>query len=127
MILQTPQIVAINAFDPSLPYDIQFIYDDNQIVGNTLVITDNDSGNIVYSQKQSGLKASHTIPGNTLSGGKIYTAKVMVFDSNNNSSNFSEQVLFRCFSAPAFSLSGIFQDELIHKSTLTTRLIYEQA
>lgn len=125
--LQTPQIIAINAFDPSYAYDLKFVYDDNQAVKNRLVLTDKDSGNIIYDVIQYGMKLSHNIPSNTLSSGKSYLAQIQVFDEDNNESNLSESVLFYCYSSPIFSLIGISVDEIIHKATLEVSLNYSQS
>ncbi|MBO5093807.1 MAG: hypothetical protein J6C33_05555 [Lachnospiraceae bacterium] len=126
MVLQTPQIIGMNAFDPSLPYELKFTYNDNQVIKNRLVISDHDTGNIIYDKIQNAMKLSHTIPENTLDAGKAYIAQVQVYDADNNSSHLSDQVLFYCYSTPTFSLSGIAKDEIIHKAILKVKLNYEQ-
>lgn len=122
--LQTPQIVAIKAFDPKYSYELEFIYEDTQIVRNRLVILNNNDGTTVYDNIQSALKTSHIIPPNTLSPGMSYTAQVQVFDSNNDSSDLSESVLFFCYSTPLFFISDL--PEIVRKSVLEIQLNYSQ-
>lgn len=124
--LQTPQIVHINAFDPSSPHDITFLYDDNQSVKNRLIITDNSSSTVVYDAIQIGMRLSHTIPADTLTAGNQYIAQVQVFDADGNSSNLSDQMLFYCFLSPTFNLSGVTNEEVINKATLSVSLNYSQ-
>lgn len=125
-ILQTPQIKYIDAFDPSYSYDVTFLYDDNQSVKNRLVLTDNETSSVVYDKMQIGMRLSHTIPENTLIAGKQYIAQIQVFDSDNNISNLSEQILFYCFSTPTFVLQGLENEAVINKATLSVTLNYSQ-
>lgn len=124
--LLTPQLLQINAFDPSYEQEFKFLYDGNQIVKNRLIITDNDNGNVIYDNIQNALKSSHFLSSNILTSGCKYIAQVQVFDSDGNSSELSEQILFYCHSTPFFGLTGISQNEIIHRAELTVKLEYEQ-
>lgn len=126
MTLQTPQILPINAFDPSYPYVIEFLYDDNQAVKNRLVITDNHTSLIVYDITQDGMRLNHTIPANSLQSSNSYIAQIQVWDGNGNQSNLSEGVLFYCYTTPSFYITGITNEELISKATLSVGLTYVQ-
>ena len=124
--LQTPQIIHINAFDPTIDYNVEFVYDDNQSVKNRLVITNNETSMVVYDQIQIGMVLYHTIPANTLVSGVQYTVQVQVFDTDGNQSNLSDAILFYCYTTPLFSISGISNEELINKANLTITLNYSQ-
>lgn len=125
--LLTPQLLQVNAFNPSYEQEFIFLYDGNQIVKNRLIITNNDNGNVVYDNTQNALKSSHFLSSNILIAGCKYNAQVQVFDSDGNSSELSEQILFYCYSTPIFKLNGVSQDEIIHRAELTVKLDYEQA
>lgn len=106
-ILATPSIAAIGVFDPTEPYDIHFIYTDNQAVQNRLIITDTETYETVYDKTILTMKLLHTVPAEILHTGKCYTASIQVFDADNNQSNLSDDVLFYCYTTPVFMLENL--------------------
>lgn len=107
IMLSTPTIEKINAFDASFDFDVKFYYFDAQAIKNRAVIIDNDTLDTIYDVTISALKSSHTIPKNTLTNGKQYTIQIQVFDIDGNSSELSEPILFYCYSTPDFSIGDI--------------------
>ena len=125
--LQTPSILPIIPFDPSIAYNIEFVYQDNQSVKNRAVITDNNTGNIVYDSTQPSMRLFHTLPANTLKAGKKYLVQIQVFDEDNNSSNLSDSVLFLCLTTPTFSFKNIVNGSVYKSATLDLDILYSQS
>ena len=127
VILQTPSILPIIPFDPMNAYNIEFLYSDNQSVKNRAVITDNDTGSIVYDSSQSSMRLYHTLPANTLTVGKKYLVRIQVFDTDNNSSNLSEPVLFMCLTTPEFKFNNLTNGSVYKQANITLELVYSQS
>ena len=125
--LQTPSVLPITPFDPSKEYNIEFIYKDAQSVKNRAVITDNETGNIVYDSTQSTGNLFHTLPANTLTAGNKYLVQIQVFDSDNNSSNLSDAVLFLCLTTPLFGFKNISNGDIYKEATINLELYYSQS
>ena len=126
-ILQTPSVIPFKSFDPSSSFTVEFIYSGNQPVKNRVVITDNSTNTIVYDATQETMKLQHEIAANTLIAGKQYLLQVQVFDSDNNSSNLSDPVLFYCFTTPIFSFTNITDNEIYKNASITLNIKYSQA
>lgn len=127
VILQTPSILPIIPFDPSNAYNIEFVYQDVQSVKNRAVITDNETGSIVYDSTQSTMRLFHTLPANTLIAGKKYLAQIQVFDEDGNSSNLSDAVLFLCFTTPEFYFKNLANGTVYKQASITLNLMYGQS
>lgn len=125
--LQTPSILPIIPFDPSIAYNIEFVYQDNQSVKNRAVITDNGTGSIVYDSIQPSMRLFHTLPANTLKAGKKYLVQIQVFDAENNSSNLSDAVLFLCLTTPLFSFDNLISGGVYKSATIDLKLLYSQS
>ena len=126
-ILQKPSILPIIPFDPAKDYNIEFIYHDNQAVKNRAVITLNDEkGEVVYNETVESMALLHPLPANTLAAGNKYLVKIQVFDSGNNSSDFSESVLFSCLTTPEFKFENLENDSVYKQANITLQLKYEQ-
>lgn len=126
VILQTPSILPIIPFDPTNPYNIEFTYSDNQSVKNRAVITDNETGSIVYDSTQSSMRLYHTLPANTLTAGKKYLVQIQVYDIENNYSNLSDSVLFLCLTTPTFGFSNLTNGAIYRNTDINLELIYSQ-
>lgn len=126
VILQTPSILPIIPFDPANAYNIEFVYQDVQSVKNRAVITDNETGSIVYDSTQSTMRLFHTLPSGKLQAGKKYLVQIQVFDSDNNSSNLSDAVLFLCLTTPQFSFNNIANGDVYKQVNIPLQLTYSQ-
>ncbi len=125
-ILQTPAVCAITPFDPGHEQVIEFYYTDNQPCKNRLVITDNETGRVVYDKTVESMRLCAVLPGNILSPGKQYLAQIQVFDYDNNHSNLSEPVLFYCLASPRFRLLGYQNGDILRSAAVDLALDYFQ-
>ena len=126
-ILQTPSIEAIQSFDPAFDNAIDYYYEDNQQYKNRIVITDNETSNVVYDKTEDSMRLYATIPANTLTAGKQYLAQVQVYDIDGNYSNLSDAVLFYCFTTPTLSFVGINDNDVYRRASIELSLSYSQA
>ncbi len=126
VILQTPSILPIIPFDPANEYNIEFVYQDVQPVKNRAVITDNESGNVVYDSVQNTMRLYHTLPSGTLTAGKKYLIQIQVFDVDNNYSNLSDAVLFLCLTTPEFSFNNLTSGTVYKQANIALELLYSQ-
>ena len=125
-ILQTPSINTITSFDPQYDATVSFVYNDNQIIKNRAIIIDNEANVVVYDATELTMRLQHTIPAGKLVAGKQYLIQIQVFDSDGNSSNLSESVLFYCFTTPTFYFSNINNGDVYKTANITLDLVYEQ-
>lgn len=124
--LQTPSVLPIVPFDPSQDYTVSFSYDDNQIVKNRAVITNNSTNTIVYDNTITSMRLQHIIPAGTLEVGGQYLIQIQVFDSDGNMSNLSQSLLFYCYSAPSFGFSNISDNMSYKNASIDLVLSYSQ-
>ena len=124
--LQTPSILPIVPFDPVNAYNIEFVYQDSQPVKNRAVIIDNETGITVYDETVEIIALLHPLPVNTLTAGKKYSVQIQVFDSANNTSDWSESVLFTCLTTPEFKFENLENDSVYKQANITLQLKYYQ-
>lgn len=124
-ILKTPIINSIAPFNPTKDYMVSFLYEDNQITKNRAVIYDVETYKKIYDSEQVRMSLLHNIPANTLKDGGKYAIEIQVFDSNGDSSNFSEQRIFYCLTDPIFKINNI--NNVIKTSNLSLSVSYSQA
>ena len=103
----------MQSFDASIGTTIKFSWLGNLPVSNTLRIKNNETNEVVYEVTQTTMRLEHTISsGNNLINGVLYNASVKVTDSNNSDSEWSDVLLFYCFTTPTFSIN-IEQEQII--------------
>lgn len=116
--LTQPIINPIAAFDATQAQAITFVVIGGaQVIGNRLVISDNQTGAEVYNQLQSTMKLEHLVPANTLANGGYYNAVVYTIDSGNNESEASTAIPFYCYSQPSLTIDNIPATETIENGT----------
>lgn len=120
-------LYPVSAFDKVNAKDFTFTWSGFQSVKNKLIIKNNLSNAIVYSQEQITMQLKHTLPINTLVNGTLYNAQIQVFDSFNNTSVLSDPVLFYCYAAPLFNFSNLTNNQAINSSSYGLQLSYSQA
>lgn len=123
-ILPTPILSSIQTFDPSSVEVFQFYYSGNQIEKKRIVITNNETLEVVLDDTQLGMKLSYELAANILSVGQ-YTVQIQVFDFDGNSSELSQPALFYCFSTP--HLSFVDFKNRVNKSSVDLKISYSQA
>lgn len=123
--LQTPSVIPIHIFDPTVQYNIDFMYNGNQSVANRALITDVDTAAIVYDSTQDTLKLSHYLNADTLLTNHRYSVQIQVFDIDGNSSLLSDGVIFYCRRTPSFFISNDITN--VHRnSSINIELVYSQ-
>lgn len=121
-----PTLFYINSFDATQGTTIKFSWLGNQPVSNTIIIKDNISNVIMYEKMLPTMKLEHNIPIDSgLVNGHLYNISVKVTDSNGNDSEWSEPLLFYCFTTPTFKLN-IESDQIIQAQTYGVEVIYSQ-
>ena len=129
MALNKPQlyIEASYAFDATYEREFKYLWasGNNQSVANTLIIRDNETNTIVYNTKQETLLLKHVLPANTLQNGKTYNVCIQVFDRDNNASELSDTLIFKCYTTPALSLN-VINEQVIKNSSYLFEINYNQ-
>ena len=129
MALSKPQLYidASYAFDARYEREFKYLWPsgNNQSVANTLIIRDNETNTIVYNTKQETLLLKHVLPANTLQNGKTYNVCIQVFDRDNNASELSDTLIFKCYTTPTLSLN-IVNEQVIRSSSYLFIVSYNQ-
>ena len=126
--LTQPIVNPIAAFDSTKEHEITFIVIGGaQVTGNRIVISDNQTGNVVYNNIVNTMKLAHTIPANTLSNGGYYNAVIYTIDNSANESVPSTPVPFYCYSQPTLTITNIPATETIGNGTYKFQGNYLQA
>lgn len=116
--LTQPIVNPIAAFDATMPQAITFlVIGGAQVTGNRIVISDNQTGNVVYNNIVNTMKLAHTIPANALSNGGYYNAVIYTIDNSANESAPSTPVPFYCYSQPTLTITNIPATETIGNGT----------
>lgn len=98
----------------------------NQVVANRINIYDNETGNLVYTNKITTYSFSHTVPSNTLVNGKAYNFTFNTYDIDDNESLPSSPILFYCYATPTFEFINISDNQQINTSSYDFMLHYNQ-
>lgn len=125
--LTQPIINPIAAFDATQPYEVTFLaIGGAQVIGNRIVISDNQTGDIIYDNRITTMKLSHTVPANTLTNGGYYNVVIYTIDSANNFSQASVPVPFYCYSQPTLTIVNIPAGSTIENGTYSFQGSYAQ-
>ena len=125
--LTQPIINPIAAFDATQNYVVAFLaIGGAQVVGNRIVISDNQTGKTVYDNRVITMQLAHTIPANTLTNGGYYNVVIYTIDSANNFSQASVPVPFYCYSQPTLTINNIPASSTIENGTYTFQGSYAQ-
>lgn len=125
--LTQPIINPIAAFDATLSQEITFlVIGGAQVLGNRIVISDNQTGDVVYDNKVTTMKLSHVIPANTLTNGGYYNVVIYTLGSLDSVSSPSVPVPFYCYSQPVLTINNIPATETIENGTYTFQGNYLQ-
>lgn len=126
--LTQPIVNPIAAFDSTKEHEITFIVIGGaQVTGNRVVITNNQTGNVVYEKITATMKLAVTIPANTLSNNNYYNVVIYTIDNANNQSNPSTPVPFYCYSQPTLTITNIPATETIGNGTYAFQGNYLQS
>ena len=125
--MSRPVLYRIDAFDAGDSFTFTFSYSGNQVFSNQFVIRNNLTNAVVYRETISSMQLAHTVPKDTLVNGVCYNACVAVFDNNNIKSDFSEKIVFYCYSTPSLSFSNIDENQIIRNASYPIELSYLQS
>ena len=127
MSLVKPILNPIPAFDATNDFIITFVASGgDEVTGNELRIVTNDiSQTVVYDNTITSNLLQHTIPANTLTNGHYYYATVRTYNSLNETSEWSLNKPFYCFSEPTLEFN-INDGATIATDTFQVYLTYNQ-
>lgn len=118
MALTQPILNQISAFDATTQKIFYFAsIGGDQVVGNRLIIRNNQTGAIVYNQIQYTYKFEHTLPLNTLTNNTYYNATVSTLNFNGIESESSVPIAFYCYTTPLLSITNVIPNDIIEQST----------
>lgn len=125
--MQSPHLYEISAFDAIQEHVFTFSWNGNQAMGSKLTICKNENNTQVYSKNSISMKQRFILPPNTLQNGICYNARIEILDSSQNViSDYSNTIVFYCYSTPAFCFSNISDNIIIENSSFTVTLEYTQ-
>lgn len=125
--LTQPIVNPISAFDATRQQAITFIVIGGaQVVGNRLIIRNNQTGEIVYNQTQSSMKLEHILPANSLKNNNFYNAVIYTIDNGNDESVASVPIPFYCYTQPALTIDNIPSSGTIENGTYSFQGNYVQ-
>ena len=128
MALTRPTLLSTAAFDATQQHIFVFnVVGGSQVVANKLVIRNNVTNQIVYTEKQESFKYEHIVNANELTNGVYYNAVISTFDSDGNESQVSSPIQFYCYSAPFIQFTNIPVGNLINNASFDFEFIYTQA
>lgn len=126
-LIQTPTLRNVKTYSATDSYDFKFDYRGSvQIVKNNLVI-ENTSNNIeIYNKTIDSFSLQHTVISNSFLNGQEYKAKIRVGDINNNWSDYSDWIVFNCYSHPTLVITSI-NNGIINNQNPLIQATYQQA
>lgn len=128
MALTTPILYSQVAFDAADSQAFAFgVIGGDQVAQNKLTITNQATNQVVYSQTQTSYSFVHTVPANTLENGVYYSAYLITYDANGNTSPQSNSIQFFCYSTPSFRFTNLPIGNIITNSSFAFEVTYEQA
>jgi hypothetical protein len=121
-----PQLYNSDAWDASNEKTFRFLFEGNQAFGNILQIKNNLTGEVVYQESETTMQLKHTVPANTLKNGTLYNVRVAVIDIDNNVSEYSDPMLFYCYTTPTFTFDNIQENQIVKNSSYQVYMTYNQ-
>ena len=127
MSLVKPILNPISAFNATSGITVSFVASGgDEVTGNELKIVTNDaSQTIVYDNTILSTSLTHEIPANILTNGNYYYATVRTYNSLNETSEWSANQPFYCFSEPTLEFS-ISEGEVITTDFINISMTYNQ-
>ena len=128
MALTKPILYSVNSFDATKSFTFTFnSVGGDQVVSNTLVITNQVTGAIAYNATQSTLNYVHVVPANTLSNGVTYNAYVITQNSAGENSAESNTIQFKCYASATLTFTNIPDGNIVNNSEFSFEAIYRQS
>lgn len=128
MALTKPILYSVNSFDATKSFTFTFSsVGGDQVVSNTLVITNQVTGAIAYNATQSTLSYVHVVPANTLSNGVTYNAYVITQNSAGENSAESNTIQFKCYASATLTFTNIPDGNIVNNSEFSFEATYQQS
>lgn len=122
-----PSLQRIPVFDATKGASVYYKYTGyQQSLINNLVITNVDTGEIVYSFDYSSFEKVHHIPPNVLTNGDRYKAKLRVKLTSGQYTEYSNEVAFRVFTTPVLDIATIDGEGYVYNQDITFLATYSQ-
>lgn len=121
-----PQLYKYDAVDATTEIILKFIWNGNQTFGNSCVIRNNITDEIVYQATETTMQSRHVISPNTLINGVLYNARIATIDINNNMSEYSDPILFYCFTTPTFIFDNLTKNQVVRNASYQVLMSYSQ-
>ena len=121
-----PQLYNVNSWDANTQHSFFFYWHGNQSFGNILQIRDNNTNSVVYEEPETTMQLKHTVSANILKNGNYYNARIAVIDIDGNISEYSDPILFYCFTTPTFAFTNIPSNNIIQNASYQINMSYSQ-
>ena len=127
MALTRPTLNSTAAFDATKQHTFTFnVIGGTQVVANQLVIRNNITNEIVYTEKQETYKYEHIVNAGKLTNGVYYNAVLITFDAQGNESQASIPIQFYCYTAPIIQFTNIPASGIIQNASFNFEFLYTQ-
>ena len=128
MALTRPTLNSTAAFDATKQHTFTFnVIGGTQVVANQLVIRNNITNEIVYTEKQETYKYEHIVNAGKLTNGNYYNAVLITFDAQGNESQASIPIQFYCYTAPIIQFTNIPASGIIQNASFNFEFLYTQS
>lgn len=129
MALTRPTLLQVPAFDATQQYVFTFVVQGigSQVVANQLVIREQDTNQIVYTEKQETFSYKHILNADELTNGVYYNAVLSVFDASDNESPTSIPIQFYCYSTPTIEFTNLPVNNVILNASFNFEFTYNQS
>ena len=128
MALTRPTLNSTAAFDATKQHTFTFnVIGGTQVVANQLVIRNNITNEIVYTEKQETYKYEHIVNAGELANGIYYNAVLITFDAQGNESQASIPIQFYCYTAPIIQFTNIPASGIIQNASFNFEFLYTQS
>nr|DAL35934.1 MAG TPA_asm: hypothetical protein [Bacteriophage sp.] len=127
MALTRPILASVGAFDATQAYTFTFsVIGGDRVVGNTLTISQQNTGNVVYNQAQDVTDYTHVLPAGTLSNGQTYTAYVQTKNEAGELSAASNVIQFTCYASATLVFTNMPPNNIVPSADYEFEVTYSQ-
>ena len=128
MAMVRPTALTVNAFDATSVHTFYFTSSGgNQITSNKIVIRNNASNSVVYTNTVTSYILNQSVPAGTLQNGIYYNYSFFTYDKDGNESPESNVVAFYCYTTPVLTFTNIPSSKVVTNGTYTFDVQYSQA
>lgn len=127
-------VYKIDPFDATLGTTIHIGWDGAAQRANKIIISNADTGAQVYaSDRFESYKGVHELPGSDVTGlvnGVTYKIKaqiIYVIGSTEAESDWSDEILFKCFATPVIGFKDVTDNRVFTGSNISLEVVYSQA